>query len=661
MITSRGWWFLLVALGIMVVGSLSARWMLAYMGLTLLLWFIFEGFLFSVRIRSLGPGIAFERELRDTRGPVLSLWSRRAFDVCIRVTLPEGQSPYLRLIDRLPFNLERLSGKREVEGRFAPESGPLEIHYTIRCPGAGQIRFEGLALHVADLQGFFYHYAFLAQPEVYRVLPPLVDAEGNRPMLKRTNLLPSPGQHRQLRPGSGSELLDLRDYLPGDPPKTIAWKVSARRDRLITKEFESEVPVRCTLFVDVSQSVRVGFTNGNALGRIVEISAAIAQATAAQRDLVGLCLVDDAKICRILRPSRSSRHVTDILHVLADAAALAPATGSGSVDRLLPLAHSLAEEVYPQLLRHEVNRIPSWLPWLWPAPVRRTSLRPSFALSRSILWYALGTLPLLVLALPLAIVWEGIEPFFRILLRVDGEMVLPVEIGFLFAFLLFYFLAWGLLGRFGRFFFSVRRRRNFRWRKHLAAILAARDGTSAGGLAHLLEDDRAMQARLQGFLAEHQVPYPLPLYDSGGGYAFASPGKVQAIADALLRTVARGRDNELYVLLVDLVELDGWLDPLLRAVKVARARHHQVMLVCPWPPGALSPSKIDDTLIVSPNSPDDALEALTHRRWLRGYQRVRRTFTRLGVPVLTAADSDVPRLILERLDRLRSMGMGSWQ
>ena len=31
---------------------------------------------------------------------------------------------------------------------------------------------------------------------------------------------------------SGSELLDLRDYIPGDAPKMIAWKASARRDRL---------------------------------------------------------------------------------------------------------------------------------------------------------------------------------------------------------------------------------------------------------------------------------------------------------------------------------------------------------------------------------------------------------------------------------------------
>ena len=63
---------------------------------------------------------------------------------------------------------------------------------------------------------------------------------GKTATAKRHNLLPPPGVHRHRRPGSGGELLDLRDYLPGDPPKTIAWKVSARRDKLITREYERD-------------------------------------------------------------------------------------------------------------------------------------------------------------------------------------------------------------------------------------------------------------------------------------------------------------------------------------------------------------------------------------------------------------------------------------
>src|SRR5262249_3586646 len=160
--------------------------------------------------------------------------------------------------------------------------------------------------------------------------------------VKRHNLLPILGTHRHYRPGSGSALLDLRDYLPGDPPKTIAWKASARRDRLMTKEHESEAPVRCTLSVHTPHSVRLGPPvpqdppHRNALGRLAAVAAACAQARAAARDLTGLCRFDETT-AESVRPARGARHLGGLLNRLTDAAALAPATGKASAASLLPL------------------------------------------------------------------------------------------------------------------------------------------------------------------------------------------------------------------------------------------------------------------------------------------------------------------------------------
>src|SRR5262249_1039580 len=94
-----------------------------------------------------------------------------------------------------------------------------------------------------------------------------------------------------------------------------------------------------------------------------------------------------------------------------------------------------------------------------------------------------------------------------------------------------------------------------------------------GGLAALLEDDDLFSLHLSQFLAEHQVPCAVPLYDEQGRYLFALPDKVGVLARALLQAVSRGRDNELYVLLADLLELDASLAPLLQAVRVALGRH----------------------------------------------------------------------------------------
>src|SRR5207244_8066975 len=129
--------------------------------------------------------------------------------------------------------------------------------------------------------------------------------------------------------------------MPGDPPRTIAWKPSARRDRLITKEFENEVPLRCPLFVDISHSVRIGPVGRNALARLVEICAAVAQASAGVRDLTGICLFDDERVTVLKRPARGARHLIELLNLLADASSLAPATGAARLGVLVPLAHAL--------------------------------------------------------------------------------------------------------------------------------------------------------------------------------------------------------------------------------------------------------------------------------------------------------------------------------
>jgi hypothetical protein len=206
--------------------------------------------------------------------------------------------------------------------------------------------------------------------------------------------------------------------------------------------------------------------------------------------------------------------------------------------------------------------------------------------------------------------------------------------------------------------FMPARRRFFHRRKRLAALLSVRYGLAPGGLAALLEDDGLMIRYMQRFLADHQVPYPQPLYDRKGRYLFAAPGKIPVLAAALLRAVGKGHDNELFVLLVDLLELEDHLGPLLQAIKVARARHHRVMIVCPWPPGVRPPRESSAGVRGAPlpSRLEDALHQTTTDRFHRAFYHLRRTFARLGVQVLCAQDRDPAALILQRLDQLRHLG-----
>jgi hypothetical protein len=555
------------------------------------------------------------------------------------------------------------SGDNRFEGELEPGSS-VGFRYRLHCPRVGRIRFEGVAFQMADLQGFFCHTTFLPYVMEFRVLPSVVEVESHGISVKRHNLLLPPGVHRHRRPGSGSELLDLRDYRPGDPPKTIAWKVSARRDRLITKEFESEVPVRCTLFIDTSDSVRLGPPGENALTRLIEIAAAVARATTQNRDLIGLCRFDQQGSTSV-RPARGGRHLVRVLNRLAEISDLAPTTGRVNVDALLPLGYGFAQEVYPELMRPNVNHFPAWLAWLWPPPAyakQRPSLGDYFFQGLPFLVVGYVVLALIVVGMALVALLE--------MLRESEFPLLP-----LFAiFSLIIFGASVVLFRVPPAFFFAGRRRRLRWRKRLAALLSVLYRLAPGGLGMLLEDDNRFAFYLQRFLADHHLPFPLTLYDQQGRYLFAFPRKVEVLAAALLRAVGKGHDNELFILLSDLLELPDRLDPLLRAVKVALSRHHRVLLICPWPPGIAPPpeggarnaergttergtrsAELGTKSHSALRTPHSALRTLTMRRFHRAFYHLRRTFARLGVPVVCAQEGDPASLILERLDMLREM------
>jgi uncharacterized protein (DUF58 family) len=654
MLTSRGWSFLIVVLLLLGFSLFARLAAVAILTLTVLLWFVAEFALFALRAHSLHRRLGVRREVWDDRGRVTTLWSGREFQVHVALECRGWLGlRFVAAVDRVPFGVDHLSGLTRAEGAVRPDA-PLSLGYRVRCSGPGLARFEGVRVQAADLQGFFYHSAFVSGVVVMRVLPPLTDADGLRPATKRLNLLPPPGVHRLRFPGSGSELLDLRDYLPGDPPRTIAWKVSARRDRLITKVFESEVPVRCTLFVDTSSSVRVASAGGRALTRLIEIAAGVLQANAAARDLTGVCLFDE-KAVTLVRPERSPAHLTRVLRLLADASTLEPSSGRTDPESLIALGFAFAYEVYPELVRPGVNAMPWWLRWLatFPGYWRRSGKLFRYLYRRRLKFLLIcgSGLPLLFLLVNL--LFACLAPTWLAVLVVyitSGVAVIAAVSG------LVLFL--------GVTLFGGRQRRLGAHRKRLAALLSVRYGLAPGGLEILLEDDDAFSLLLQRFLSEHRVPYSLPLYDRSGRYVFRVPEKVAVVAAALVRAVGRGHDNELFVLLADLLELDDHLDPLLRAVRLAISRKHQVMLVCPWPPGIQPPRGVgrDSRDVRSPDGAatrgDVAMDVreTTTRRFHDAYARVRRAFGRLGVPVVCAAGDEPVPLILERLNRLRAPG-----
>ncbi len=92
------------------------------------------------------------------------------------------------------------------------------------------------------------------------------------------------GRHSSRQRGQSVEFNDYRQYMPGDDPGDVDWKVYGRSDRLYIKLYEHESELTTTLLVDGSASMDFrgcGGAGAAALGRSkYELAGSIAAALA---------------------------------------------------------------------------------------------------------------------------------------------------------------------------------------------------------------------------------------------------------------------------------------------------------------------------------------------------------------------------------------------
>ncbi|MGL6073206.1 MAG: DUF58 domain-containing protein [Fimbriiglobus sp.] len=634
LLTARGWWVLVVASGLVLVGLLALRSITpvpSYLGLTLLAVLGWEGWQFQRRLRGAGERLRLDRELLQDGRSVPNLWVGTPTTMRLKVSNTGHQSlPFVRIVDRLPSRTTSTEPS-SLDTRLAAR-GTATIEYSYQVDQPGRVCFEGCTVHITDLAGLFYSRQFLRVPVEYSVLPPLARHKSRQRRTKRFNALPPPGIHRLRRPGSGDELLDLREYRPGDAPKMIAWKASARRDLLITKELESDVPTRVTLLIDATHSARIGPPGQTPIIRFTDLAAAIAQATISNRDFVGMTLVEEDGV-EVMAPARTKVHVLRLLHRLTAAASELPIPEAPDAETLARYAYPLAQELYPDHLTLSVNSRPLGLFW---KPIADSRWR--------YLMFALFTVPMLYsqswVLESLANISAIFAPTNSTWMLFAGLTLLPIVLA-------------GLLWLFHgmRGFLPPHAKRKNR-RKQLALLYTTLDHGQPIQIERYLHDDACFQRRTMEFLTTHRVALPLTIYDRTGRNQYRHLKKADYFAASLTRSMALARDTETFILFLEVLDHTETLAPLLTAIRAARARHHAVFVLLAWPvdvPRDWQPETLPVKL-------SQMVQEVLIRRVHAEFDVARQALTKAGAVVIVAEAKDSARLILDRLDRLQLQG-----
>ena len=132
------------------------------------------------------------------------------------------------------------------------------------------------------------------------------------------------GRHTSPDKGFSVEFAEHREYAPGDDPKNLDWRVMAKSDRNVIKQYIEETNLRAMMVVDVSGSMEytgasAAKINGVALSKLSyakHLAAALSYLYIKQGDAVGLATFDKELRSYVRAGSRPSqvRRILEELH-----------------------------------------------------------------------------------------------------------------------------------------------------------------------------------------------------------------------------------------------------------------------------------------------------------------------------------------------------------
>ena len=96
------------------------------------------------------------------------------------------------------------------------------------------------------------------------------------------------GLHRSPHHGTSVEFAEYREYVPGDDPRFLDWKLYARSDRYCIKKFHADTNLSATCLVDLSASMFYGTLGYTKADYAKTLAASFGQFLLSQADSVGL-------------------------------------------------------------------------------------------------------------------------------------------------------------------------------------------------------------------------------------------------------------------------------------------------------------------------------------------------------------------------------------
>jgi uncharacterized protein (DUF58 family) len=193
----------------------------------------------------------------------------------------------------------------------------LNIEYRCQCPLRGKYKIGPFSIYFFDPLGLlFLKKTYFIYSELY-VYPRTFNIQKFPPLIKGT--VPWFGIETSRVSGDEHEFYGIREYQQGDPIKKIHWFSSARKNKLIVKQFQRQSFFRVTILFNLEKDKNFGEGKESIVEYIIKISASVAKYLI-ERDVSLEIIAHTGEMVHIPF-NKGPEHLEDIFRFLAVAQA----------------------------------------------------------------------------------------------------------------------------------------------------------------------------------------------------------------------------------------------------------------------------------------------------------------------------------------------------
>lgn len=218
--------------------------------------------------------------------PVLPLGTNADVSVTIRRREGgrRGAAVAFDFVDDLDVHIARV---REPAGLVLPVTDPLVVTTAVLANRRGRLRLGDVHVRLRGPMGLAGQQVRFGVGRDVRVLPGVASVADAARLLRR-GLRREAGLRQARRRGEGTSFESLREYVPGDDPRKLDWKASARHAKLIARQYELERSRTVLLLVDAGRWMTADVGGLTRLDHVLNACVLLSHVAALRDDRVGM-------------------------------------------------------------------------------------------------------------------------------------------------------------------------------------------------------------------------------------------------------------------------------------------------------------------------------------------------------------------------------------